>query len=107
MYIDVEPTRSPGVGGEADGRAVTRESPERVDGLRRFGQVAPRVARRLGVQQLAVLVAADVRADDQLTGLRTRVNCLHPIGRRHEQLRPTFLWYCPGLGHAAQIGDKY
>ena len=81
-----------------------------MDVLRVVGECLVARARRVDVQQLRVLVAADVSADDELTWSRPDVDSLRPIGRRDLQLRPCgdlAQRNAPHLGHPAQVGDEY
>jgi hypothetical protein len=77
-----------------------------MDALGIVGKCAPRITWRPAVEQLRVLVATDIGADHQLAGSRAGVDCLDPVRRRQQQLRPAFLSHTPRLGNSAQVGDE-
>ena len=104
--VDVEPAPGAGVGRVADARAVGGPGAEVMDVVGVVGERFPGRARLVQQQELRVLVAADVTADDQLAGTRARMDRLRPIGRRQQQLRPALTSHAPDLRHAAQVADE-
>src|SRR5438132_14100831 len=105
-HVDVEPPLVTGVGGETDRVASGVEAAEVVDAIGLLGDRAPRRARVVGIQQLCVLVAADVRADHELTGPRAHVDCLTAVRRRYQQPGAAVGADAPHLWPAGQVARE-